>query len=152
MLARCGVMVLAGSLAALRPAPAQSAGGEVLTNQSVVQMVTAKLASDVILVKIQTTKSNFDVTPSGLIALYTSKVPRNVMMAMMVAAPQHPAGEVLTNESVIQMVTAKLPRDVILKKIQSTKSKFDVTSNGLVGLTTNKVPKDLIQAMMVAGS
>ena len=134
------------------PAPAQAGGGaEVLTNQTIMQMVTAKLPSDVILAKIQSTKTDFDVTAGGLASLHTNKVPRDILKAMLSVKPSKPSGEVLTNQSVIQMVTAKLPRDVILAKIQSTKANFDVTSDGLVSLNTNKVPKDIIKAMMVAG-
>jgi hypothetical protein len=149
---RLGLLVFS-SLCLASPAMAQSSAGgsEVLTNQTVVQMVTAKLATDVIQAKIQSTKTNFDVTTAGLIGLYTNKVPREILKSMLAVGAAKASPEVLTNQSVIQMVTAKLPRDVILAKIQSSKSKFDVTSDGLVSLNTNKVPKDIIKSMMVAG-
>ena len=73
------------------------------------------------------------------------------MKAMLSTAPKKSGAEVLTNESVIQMVTAKIPRDVILEKIQGTRTNFDVTTSGLVSLNTNKVPKDIIKAMMAGG-
>jgi hypothetical protein len=150
---RRSLLVLLSSLCLAPLAIAQSSAGgaEVLTNQTVVQMVTAKLATDVIQAKIQSTKTNFDVTTAGLIGLYTNKVPREILKSMLAVGTAKAASEVLTNQSVIQMVTAKLPRDVIMAKIQSSKSKFDVTSDGLVSLNTNKVPKDIIKSMMVAG-
>jgi hypothetical protein len=146
------VIVLAGALAAapVTAAFAQGAGGEVLTNQTVIQMVTAKLASDVIMAKIQSTKHNFDLTSAGIIGLHTNKVPKNVIKAML-AAPGSTQKEVLTNQDVIQLVTAKVPNDVIMVKIQSGKTNFDTTTDGLVSLNTNKVPKDIIKAMMVSG-
>ncbi|HEY9384485.1 MAG TPA: hypothetical protein VIP80_13325 [Gemmatimonadales bacterium] len=149
---RRSLILLTSSLCLAPVASAQSsAAAEVLTNQTVIQMVTAKLGTDVIQAKIQSTKTNFDVTTSGLVSLYTNKVPREILKTMLAVGSGKGASEVLTNQSVIQMVTAKLPRDVILAKIQSSKTKFDVTSDGLVSLNTNKVPKDIIKAMMVAG-
>jgi hypothetical protein len=148
---RRSLILLTSSLCLAPVVSAQSAATEVLTNQTVIQMVTAKLGTDVIQAKIQSTKTNFDVTTSGLVSLYTNKVPREILKTMLAVGSGKGASEVLTNQAVIQMVTAKLPRDVILAKIQSSKTKFDVTSDGLVSLNTNKVPKDIIKAMMVAG-
>ena len=56
--------------------------------------------------------------------------------------------EVLENQSVVTLVVAKVPKAVILAKIQSTRSAFDVSANGLVGLTQVKVPTDVIKAMV----
>jgi hypothetical protein len=124
----------------------------VLTNQTVVQMVLAKLPRDVIQAKIQSTKNDFDITVAGLTGLQANKVPTEIMKSMMSAGPKKASAEVLTNESVITMVTARIARDVILAKIQSTKTNFDVTSEGLVSLNTNKVPQDVIKVMMTHGA
>jgi hypothetical protein len=56
----------------------------VLTNQSVIDMVQQKLPADVIVTKIQTSRSNFDVSTAGLVALNKTGVPPNVVKAMMV--------------------------------------------------------------------
>ncbi len=133
------------------PAQASPKGSEVLTNQTVVQMVLAKLPKDVIQAKIQSSKTDFDVTVAGLSGLQANKIPTDIMKSMMSAGPKKASSEVLTNQSVIQMVTAHLAKDVIMAKIEATKTNFDVTANGLVNLNTNKVPKDVIKVMM-AGS
>jgi hypothetical protein len=50
------------------------------------------------------------------------------------------------------MVMAKLPKDLILAKIQTTHNEFDVTATGLVKLKKSKVPKDISEAMMASGN
>ncbi|HEY4099237.1 MAG TPA: hypothetical protein VGM20_00010 [Gemmatimonadales bacterium] len=151
-------VVLALVIAPRAPAQAQTQAqaqapksAEVLTNQSVVQMVLAKVPKDVIQAKVQSTRSDFDISVSGLIGLQANKVSADLMKAMMSAGAKKPSTEVLTNESVINMVASKLPKDVILAKIQSTKKNFDITSDGLVSLNTNKVPKEVVTVMMAAG-
>ncbi|MGH2669511.1 MAG: hypothetical protein ACRDH5_10455, partial [bacterium] len=69
-----------------------------------------------------------------------------------IAAQENGHTEILTNASVIEMVTAKLPKDIILAKLQSTANRFDVSATGLVTLNNAKVPKDLIKAMMAAAA
>jgi hypothetical protein len=134
-----------------------AAGGEVLSNTSVVTMITGKVSKDLILTKIRTTKVGFDVTVAGLVRLHQSKVPQDVIKAMMTAASDPKMSvtgdappEILANSDVISMVAAQLPRAIILEKIRATKSKYDVTSEGLVSLNSNKVPADVVKAMMAA--
>ena len=81
------------------------------------------------------------------------------MRAMMTAAadpklamPASGPAEVLTNNEVVQMVMGQLPRPMIIEKIRISKSKFDVTSDGLVSLNSNKVPDDVVKAMMAVQS
>lgn len=77
-----------------------------------------------------------------------------VLLAVLIVRPaagQKPGGpEMLTNQSVIDMVQADLPKDLILAKIASVRSSFDLTTAGLVHLTKSKVPNDIIKAMMAA--
>ncbi len=147
-------------VAGLTPLGATSSAtqaAEVLSNTSVVNMIAAKVSKDLILTKIRTTKSGFDVTASGLVRLHQSKVPQDVIVAMMAAAADTklavagtgPA-EVLTNSEIVQMVLGNLPRPLIIEKIRVTKARFDVTSDGLVSLQTSKVPDDVVKAMMSA--
>ena len=137
-------------------ADAQGApAAEVLTNTSVVKMLEAKVAKDIILTKIRTTRTNFDVTAAGLVRLQQSKVAADYMKAMMLAAtdtkmavPITGPAEVLTNTEVVAMITGQVPKAIILEKIRNTKAKYDLSTEGTITLTTNKVPQDVVKAMM----
>jgi hypothetical protein len=124
---------------------------EVLTNDSVVQMVVGKVPKDLILAKIQSTSSAFDTTADALVALHKSKVPAEAIKIMMMKASSGKGSrEVLTNDAVVNMVTNQFPRDLIVAKIQSTKPGFDLTAAGLVSLNQSKVPQNVVKAMMAA--
>jgi hypothetical protein len=128
-----------------------SARAEVLTNESVVQMVVGKVPKDLILAKIQSTNSAFDTTADALIALHKSKVPADAIKIMMMKASGGKGSrEVLTNEAVVNMVANQFPRDLIVAKIQSTRPGFDLTAAGLVSLNQSKVPQNVVKAMMAA--
>jgi hypothetical protein len=153
---RLALMTHVFAFGAITPALAR-AQGEVLSNTSVVSMITGKVSKDLILAKIRGTKSGFDVTASGLVRLHQSKVPQDVIIAMMAAAadpklavPSKEPVEILTNNEVIQMVLGSLPRPLIIEKIRVSKARFDVTSEGLVSLQTSKVPDEVVKAMMAA--
>ncbi len=142
------------ALALTMPTAAQS-GGEVLTNESIVSMTAAKLNRDLLLGKVNTTRNTYDVSVQGLIGLHSNKVHQDVIKAMIGVADDPKLGarparnpEVLDNQAVIAMVSAKLPKGVTLAKIQNTRATFDTTSTGLVQLTQAKVPSDVIKAMM----
>ena len=62
------------------------------------------------------------------------------------------AQEVLTNDSVIQMVKAGLPEAVVIAKIKSTSTKFDLKTDSLVGLKKAGVSDKVLEAMVAAGS
>jgi len=62
------------------------------------------------------------------------------------------AQEVLTNDSVIQMLKAGLPEGVVISKIKSTASKFDLKTDSLVSLKKAGVSDKVLEAMMAAGS
>jgi len=145
------VVAAVGMVASLMPGLV-AGQAEVLNNQSIVQMVTGKVPKNLILEKIRTTTGSFDVTPNALIALNKSKVSDDVIEAMMRTPTKVESKEVITNDAVILMVSGKLPKKIILLKIQLTKSKFDVTPAGLVSLTQNKVSADVQKAMMTAAS
>jgi hypothetical protein len=119
---------------------------EVISNDSVVQMVAGKVPKDVILAKIHSTSNSFDVSPNGLIGLTKSKLDKDLINAMIAAKTD--SKEVLNNDAVITMVTGNVNKDVILFKIHSTKARFDLTSAGLVALAQNKVPQDIQKAML----
>ena len=87
------VVALLGLLV-VTPALAQ----DVMTNQSVVDMLKAGLTERVIVAKIRTSATNFDVSTEALIALKKGGVPEKVIEAMMSPtaaaspAPAAPAG------------------------------------------------------------
>lgn len=58
--------------------------------------------------------------------------------------------QALTNQSVIDMVVGKLPKDLILQKLRSSAAVYDVSPAGLVKLNEAKVPKDIIKLMLSA--
>src|SRR5215469_15800836 len=70
-------------------------------------------------------------------------------LALVQAAPQ---AEVVTNQTVVDMVSAKLPADVIVTKIQTSKTNFDLSTDALVKLNQSGVPSDVIKAMMQRSS
>lgn len=63
------------------------------------------------------------------------------------AEPQKAAGAQLTVDQIIQMVTAKLPDDIIITTIQKSGSKFDLTPDALIKLKTAGVSDAVIRAM-----
>jgi hypothetical protein len=58
----------------------------------------------------------------------------------------------VTNQTVIDMVAAKLPADLIVTKIQTSQTNFDLSTDALVKLTQGGVPADVIKAMMQKSS
>jgi hypothetical protein len=53
----------------------------------------------------------------------------------------------LTIDQIVQMVTAKLPDDIIIMTIRNSTSKFDLTPEALIKLKTNGVSDAVIRAM-----
>ena len=63
-----------------------------------------------------------------------------------------PTEDVVTNQTVMDLVNAKLPVDVIVTKIQTSKTSFDLSTNSLVKLNQAGVPSDVVKAMMQKAS
>ncbi len=61
--------------------------------------------------------------------------------------PQKASAAQLTIDQIIQMVTAKLPDDIIITTIQKSSSKFDLTPEALIKLKTAGVSDAVIRAM-----
>ena len=148
------VAFLAGPILAVSAAAqASGAAGEVLTNESVMQMVTGKVPKDLIVAKMRSTKTNFDVSPSGLITLNLNKVPTDIITSMILSTASgvsQASREVLNNDGVIKMVVGQLPKAVIVAKIQTSRPDYDLTTNGILSLNQNKVSADVVKAMMAA--
>ena len=132
---------------------------EIVTNESVIHMVTGKLSKDLIIGKINAAVPGFDLSSEGLVQLSASKVDGNIVKAMFDAAESAKRrgvstsvtgiDEVVSNDIVIRMVTAKISKDLIIRKLQVSRLQFDVSAAGMVNLNTNKVPQDIIKAMML---
>lgn len=75
-----------------------------------------------------------------------------LVAAMALAMPAAPslAQEVLTNDSVVQMIKAGLPESVVISKIRSTPTKFDLKTDSLVNLKKAGVSDKVLEAMMAA--
>jgi len=73
------------------------------------------------------------------------------LMALSLPAATSLAQEVLTNDSVVQMIKAGLPESVVIAKIRSTATKFDLRTESLVGLKKNGVSDKVLEAMMTPG-
>ena len=55
----------------------------------------------------------------------------------------------LTNASIVDLSKAGLDKDLIISKIESSQAKFDLSTNGLIALKSQKVDNDVIKAMLI---
>lgn len=62
-----------------------------------------------------------------------------------------PVAETLTNKSIIELQKAGFGKDIILAKIETANSKFDVSTAGMVQLKKAGVDEDVINAMITKG-
>jgi hypothetical protein len=60
--------------------------------------------------------------------------------------------EVMTNETVIQMVKAGFSENVILAKMRSSQTKFDTRTEALIALKQAGVPEKVMQAIVSGGA
>lgn len=64
------------------------------------------------------------------------------------SAPQNDPSQMLTNADVIKMTQAGMDSNIIIMKIKSGATHFDLTTDGLIALSNAKVSQDVIKAMM----
>ena len=147
-------LVAVTAFAPVRPAHSQStvAQDEVLTNSSVIHLVQSKLARKLIIAKIRDSRNAFDVSAAGLVSLKAREVPEEVLEVMLESAAETAAQDALSNQGVVQMLDAKLSRNLVIAKIRSATPAFDMTTKGLVDLQQRKVPRQVIEVMMTAGN
>jgi hypothetical protein len=62
------------------------------------------------------------------------------------------AQEVLTNDSLVALKKAGLSDSIIISKIKSSQTKFDVSTKGLIGLKNAGLSDQVIEAVVNAGS
>lgn len=56
--------------------------------------------------------------------------------------------DIVTNATVIDLAKAGLDKDVIISKINSSETGFDLSTSGLISLKNQKVDNDIIKAML----
>ena len=71
-----------------------------------------------------------------------------LLFALCVSTAFAQTSATVTNQTVLDMVKAKLPADLIVTKIQTSPGKFDLSTDALVKLNQSGVPSDVIKAMM----
>ena len=71
-----------------------------------------------------------------------------VVMAVLLLVSVVVGQEVLTNDSVIEMVTSGLPDEIIIAKINSSKTTFDLSTPALAKLTKSHVSSAVVKAMI----
>ncbi len=69
-----------------------------------------------------------------------------ILAAAALSAPL--SAETLDNEAIVQLVDVGLGEEAIIAKIDATASRFDVTTNQLIGLKNAGVPSSVIAAMI----
>lgn len=119
---------------------------EVLTNQSVIAMHTAKISRDLIIDKVKLSPSKFRMNTEGIVELVKARVPDAVIDAMMLASTPLP---IIRNQDVIDMNSGGVSRDLITKKIQYSDTDFSLTTESLIELKTAKVPESLVKVMLI---
>ncbi|CCH52824.1 hypothetical protein BN8_01857 [Fibrisoma limi BUZ 3] len=124
----------------------QALAQEVINNQSIITLVRAKVARDLILDKIKASASRFNMSTNGLIELKQAAVPDQIVDAMMLASSPLPT---LRNQDIIDLYAGGVSRDIITKKIQYSETSFNLSTDDIIALKTAKVPDQLVKVMMV---
>jgi hypothetical protein len=85
------------------------------------------------------------MSPSGLLPLFVPALITTLAIAVSAQAPPAATSDsasdpnVLTNQSIIEMAAARLPEEIIITKIQTSKTAFDLSTSALVELNTGGV-------------
>lgn len=129
----------------------QADQSEVLTNESIVSMVKAKMTKKIIVSKITTTRNTYDMSAKAIIELNNQDLGEDLIYEMFNAIEgKREKLEVMTNELVIEMHLAKVSKKLILAKIKESSNVFDLRTDALIKLTENKIPNDVQMAIMEA--
>ena len=132
-----------------------------LGNADILTMVKAKLPTDLILKKIETSRCHFDTFPTVLAELKYKGVPDSIISAMIDAAngnkgasiqrvesneastqanegvrnsETHPASQTLNNASIIKMLRSGLSPAVVGAAVKSSTGNYDTSANALIEL------------------
>lgn len=138
-----------------------------LRNADILTMVKAKLPTDLILKKIETSRCYFDTFPSVLAELKYKGVPDSIISAMIDTAtgnrrastpraastqPREPirnsetqsASQSLNNASIIKMLRSGLSSAVIGEAIKGSSGNYDTSANALVELKQAGATDDIM--------
>ena len=93
------------------------------------------------------------MSPRGLLPVLVPALIITLAIAVSAQAPPATSGiasdpNVLTNQSIIEMGSARLTEEVIITKIQTTKTKFDLPTPALVEVNSRGVSANVVKAMM----
>lgn len=83
------------------------------------------------------------------------KIIQNLILVLLISVGFSSFGQesdVLTNEAIIGMRAKGLPASIIAARLKTAKNAFDISTEALIKLTENKIPEDLINAMIDAAS
>ena len=90
------------------------------------------------------------VGPDGSVKVSTGSEPAAAPapeQPAVAATPEPPADAALTNDSIVELVTNKVPTAVILGQIRSSKTNFNLSSGEVIRLTKAGVSGTIIEAM-----
>ena len=118
---------------------------EVLSNQSIISLVIAKVSNSIIISKIKSSDNNFDLSSTGIINLKENKVQDIIIDEMLPVTNDLPE---VKNEDVISMQTKGVSKKIILKKINLSPCKFNTNTESLIALNNAKVPEEITKVMM----
>ena len=85
------------------------------------------------------------MSPGGLLRLLVPALIITLAIAVSVQAPPGTTSDsasdpnVLINQSIIEMAAARLPEEIIITKIQTSKTNFDLSTSALVEVNTGVV-------------
>ncbi len=114
-------------------------------------LVVTTLAIAAIAIPLSPVACAFQVTVGGSDQNTTTSKPTTPSQTQK-PKPATTAPAAMTNHDVIQLAKAKLSDSVIISKIRKSKTKFDMSTNGLVALKQAGVSDAVISAMMDAAN
>ncbi len=129
-----------------------------LSNETIIEMYSKGLPTSIIASRINASANTFDISTENLIKFMTNKLPDgliNVIVEAALDSTRHiviPGSEnnFLSNESVIAMYNKGVSPPIISLQITKAVNAFDVSTDALIKLTENKIPEDLITAIIEA--
>lgn len=77
-----------------------------------------------------------------------TKLTALLVLACMTLTAQNNKAEILTNETIVTLIQKGLGSGVIINKIKSSKTNFDVSTDALIKLKDDKVPDDVVAVML----
>ncbi len=163
------ICTLGSAQQAHRPVAKKPAGPKVLTNDGVIVMVKGGVPESTIISAIQTQKSKFDVSPTGLVALHKAGVTQGEMDAIMAASgaggggagpaasapavpatapesapPPPPPAPTQSTMPVVAVMLNGSPQEIPLEKTQLAETKTKPTS--MTSLAADSVVTQAMQA------